>query len=209
MQLINPCNAEYPVSFISPGPHVDTWIRNLSRYKDLREIKEQIKADGGIAWSRKMLNEICTTSNIRDALDNMFLLPWIKKAEKVHAMAVDLHYEIESYDEVAEVKERMRKAILNDTYQSLRHFFDREFQYSEDGMIQEHETFWTSIFTQYLDQFLADTPKSQAISEVLWENLKKRLDPDNKGFLSARENDLPHIIHKHGGILCAQHDGAR
>ena len=194
VQLINPCNNEYPVGFISPGPHVETWIRNLSRYKNLREIKDQIKADGCIAWSRQMLNDIGTTSNIRDALDNMFLMPWVRKAEKLHTQAVDLLYEIESYDEVAEVKERMRKAILNDTYQSLRHFFDREIKYNEDGLIQDHKAFWTAIFTQYLDQFLADTPKSEAISHVLWKNMNQRLDPDNKGFLNAREKDLPHII---------------
>jgi len=194
VQLINPCNSQYPVNFISPGPHVDTWIRNLSRYGSLREIKDQIMADGGIAWSRQMLNDICTTSNIPDALDNMFLMPWIRRAEKVYTQAVDLLYEIESYDEVAEVKERMRKAILNDTYQGLRHFFDREIKYSEDGLIQDHKGFWTTIFTQYLDQFLADTPRSRAISRVLWENMRQRLDPDNKGFLSAVEKDLPHII---------------
>ncbi|WP_321491433.1 hypothetical protein [uncultured Desulfobacter sp.] len=194
VQLINPCNSQYPVNFISPGPHVDNWIRNLSRYKDLREIKDQIQKDGGIAWSRQMLGEICTTSNIKDALDNMFLMPWIRKAEKIHTQAVDLLYEIESYDEVAEVKERIRKAILKDTYQNLRHFFDQEFKYSEDGMIQDHQAFWSTIFTQYLDQFLADSPKSKAIAEVLWHNMHHRLDPDNKGFLSARERDLPHII---------------
>jgi len=194
VQLTNPCNSEYPVSFISPGPHVDTWIRNLSRYKNLREIKDEIKKDGGISWSRQMLGDICTTSNIRDALDNMFLMPWIRKAEKLYTQAVDLVYEIESYDEVAEVKERMRKAILNDTYQSLRHFFDREIQYNEDGGIQDHTAFWNAVFTQYLDQFLADTPRSQAISDVLWKNMRQRLDPENKGFLSAAEKDLPHII---------------
>jgi hypothetical protein len=124
----------------------------------------------------------------------MFLMPWIRKAEKVYTQAVDLVYEIESYDEVAEVKERMRKAILNDTYQSLRHFFDREIQYNEDGVIQDHTAFWNAVFTQYLDQFLADTPRSQAISDVLWKNMRQRLDPENKGFLSAAEKDLPHII---------------
>ncbi len=194
VQLINPCNSQYPVNFISPGPHVDTWIRNLSRYKNLREIKDQIKQDGGIAWSRQMLGQICTTSNIRDALDNMFLMPWIRQAEKVHTQALDLLCEIENYDEVAEVKERMRKAILNDTYQSLRHFFDREIEYNEEGMILDHDAFWSTVFTQYLDQFLADTTKSQAIADILWNNMRQRLDPENKGFLSAAEKDLPHII---------------
>jgi hypothetical protein len=88
----------------------------------------------------------------------------------------------------------MRKAILNDTYQSLRHFFEREIQYNEEGVIEDHRGFWNAIFTQYLDQFLADTPKSQAIADVLWKNLHQRLDPENKGFLSAAEVDLPHII---------------
>ncbi len=194
VQLVNPCNGEYPVTFISPGPHVDTWIRNLSRYKSLREIKDQIKADGGIAWSRQMLEEVCTTSNIRDALDNMFIRPWLAQAEKLHGQAVDLLYELESYDEVAEVKERMRKAVLNGTYQGLRKYFASELEYFEDGVIRDHKEFWTGIFTRYLDQFLADTQRSEGLSQVLWERLHKRLDPESKGFLSSKEKDLPHII---------------
>ncbi|HCY84060.1 MAG TPA: hypothetical protein DHV36_02880 [Desulfobacteraceae bacterium] len=194
VQLVNPCNDEYPVSFISPGPHVDSWIRNLSNYKDLREIKDQIKLDGGISWSRQMLAQVCTTSHIQEALDNMFLKPWVTEATVLHAEALDVLHTLESYDEMTQIKERVREAILNETYQSLRQFFDVELGYSHNGEIRDHREFWTTIFMQYLDQFLLDTERSRAIAGVLWDNLHQRLDPDNKGFLSAREEDLPHII---------------
>ncbi len=194
VQLVNPCNDEYPVSFISPGPHVDSWIRNLSNYKDLKEIKDQIKQDGGISWSRTMLNQVCSTSHIQEALDNLFLSPWIKEAAQVHAQALDSIYDIENYDEVTEIKERVRKAILNETYQGLREFFNTELAYTHNGEITDHKTFWVTVFTQYLDQFLGDNNRSHAIAGVLWDNLYQRLDPDQKGFLSAKESDLPHII---------------
>ncbi len=194
VQLVNPCNDEYPVSFISPGPHVDSWIRNLSNYKDLREIKDQVKKDGGVSWSRTMLGQLCSTSHIQEALDNIFLTPWIQEAAEVHALALDSLHDIENYDEVSEVKERVRTSILNETYQGLRQFFDTEMEYADQGEILDHKEFWTTVFTQYLDQFLADTPKSQAIADVLWKSMHQRLDPENKGFLSAAEKDLPHII---------------
>jgi len=194
VQLVNPCNDEYPVSFISPGPHVDAWIRNLSNYKDLKEIKDQVKKDGGVSWSRTMLGQISSTSHIQEALDNIFLTPWIQEAVEVHALALDSLHDIENYDEVSQVKERVRKAILDETYQGLRQFFDTEMEYTDRGEILNHKEFWTTVFTQYLDQFLIDTQRSAAIARVLWENLYKRLDPEQKGFLSARESDLPHII---------------
>lgn len=194
IQLVNPSNGEYPVSFIPPGPHVEAWVRNLSNYRDLMEIKEQVQADGGIAWSRNMIKQVCTTSHIREALDNMFLKPWIDEAAVVHEQAMDFFHDIENYDEVSEIKERVRKAILGDTYQTLRQFFNAELGYTHDGVIQDHPQFWITIFTQYLDQFFMDSQRSRTIAEGIWANLYQRLDPEHKGFLGTRESDLPHII---------------
>ncbi len=194
IQLVNPCNDQYPVSFITPGPHVDGWIRNLSRYKDLAEIQEQVQIDGGISWSRNLLRQLCTTSHIMEALDNMFLVPWITEAAAIHANAMDFLHGIDNHDEVSEIKERIRKAILNDTYHSLRHLFESELAYTHEGVITDHPNFWTTLFTQYLDQFFADTQRSRTIARGLWGNLFQRLDPAEKGFLGARETDLPFII---------------
>lgn len=194
IQLVNPFNGEYPVSFIPPGPHVDAWIGNLSKYKDLEQIKKEILKDGGVSWSRKMLDRLCTTSHIREALGNMFLAPWIKEAVAVHSRAVDVYHGINNYDEVTQIKERVRKAILNETYQPLRHFFNAELSYTHDGIIVDHQVFWTTIFSQYLGQFFQDPQRSQAISKGVWDVLTHKLDPENKGFLGTREPDLPQII---------------
>ena len=194
VQLVNPCNDQYPVSFIPPGPHVDAWIKNLSKYKDLDEIKEQIIKDGGVSWSRNMLGQVCTTSHIQEALDNMFLKPWIKEGAQLHTDALDMLHSLDNQDEMTQVKERVRQAILNDSYQSLRQFFEVEYGYCYKGEIRDHKEFWTTVFMQYLDQFLLDSERSRTIAGILWENLHQRIDPDDKGFLSAREEDLPHII---------------
>ena len=194
VQLVNPCNREYPVTFGEPGPHVDAWIRNLSRYQNLDEIKEQIMIDGGIAWSRRTLKDLCTSSHIQDALSSLFLRPWISEASAVHARALDCLYDIENHDEVEEIKERMRRAIINDSYQDLRSFFTSELAYAHGGIISNHEDFWTTIFAGYLEQFFRDSDRSKAISRIMWQNLRQRLDPEDKGFLGTREEDLPHII---------------
>lgn len=194
VQLVNPCNLDYPVTFGEPGPHVDAWIRNLSRYQNLDEIREQIMIDGGIAWSRRTLKELCTSSRIQDALNNLFLRPWISEASTLLARALDCFYDIENHDEVEEIKQRMRRAILNDSYQNLRQFFNSELAYAHEGIISNHEDFWTTIFTSYLEQFFRDSERSKAIAQNMWKNLLQRLDPEHKGFLGTREVDLPHII---------------
>jgi hypothetical protein len=194
IQLVNPCNLNYPVNFVAPGPHVDTWIRNLSRYRDIEEIQEQVLLDGGISWSRRMLKELCTSSYIREALDNLFLRPWIMEATEIHAQALDCYQAIMNYDEMAEIKERMRLAILNESYRSLRQFFESELAYSQEGIIHNHEEFWVTIFSLYLEQFLRDLDRSKAIAKVMWHALFQRIDPENKGFLNTQEKDLPYII---------------
>ncbi|HKK91373.1 MAG TPA: hypothetical protein VJ936_08230, partial [Desulfobacteraceae bacterium] len=52
IQLVNPCNREWPVAFTEPGPYVDQWIRKMSRYANVGEIQESIALDGGISRSR-------------------------------------------------------------------------------------------------------------------------------------------------------------
>lgn len=194
VQLVNPCNQDYPVTFGEKGPHVDAWIRNLSRYQDLEEIKEQITVDGGIAWSRRLLKALCTSAHIQEALNNLFLKPWIMEASAIHARAMDCFHDISNYDEVEEIKERIRQAILNDTYQGLRQFFNSELGYAHEGIISNHGEFWTTIFTHYLEQFFRESDRSKTIAGIIWETLRRRLDPDNKGFLGTREADLPYII---------------
>ncbi|WP_300460666.1 hypothetical protein [Desulfobacula sp.] len=194
IQLINPCNMDYPVSFVQPGPHVDDWIRNLSRYRNLQEVKDQVLLDGGISWSRRMLKDVCTTSYIQEALDNLFLRPWIMEARAVHAKAMDCYHDITNYDEVVEIKERMRQSILKESYQPLRQFFDAELGYAPEGIIQNHPEFWIGIFSLYLEQFLRDGDRSKTIATVMWNTLFQRLDPEKKGFLGTREKDLPYII---------------
>ncbi|MEA1969473.1 MAG: hypothetical protein U9N77_14795, partial [Thermodesulfobacteriota bacterium] len=54
--------------------------------------------------------------------------------------------------------------------------------------------FWCNIFSQYYAQFIQDDQRCNAIANVLWDNIVKRVDADNKGFLGTREKDLPYII---------------
>ncbi len=194
IQLVNPSNTKYPVRFIQPGSHVDVWIKNLSRYQSLEEIKEQIDLDGGISWSRSNLMELCGTSHIREALDNLFIKPWVIEATKILSLAGECCHDIDNYDEVNEIKERMRQAILNDTYQPIRYFFDMELGYVQKGVIEDHQEFWMAIFSQYMDQFFLDADRSQAIAGGMWKTILQRLDPQNKGFLGTLEKDLPQII---------------
>ena len=171
VQLVNPCNLDYPVTFGEKGPHVDTWIRNISRYRDLEEIKEQILLDGGIAWSRRMLKALCTSSHIQEALNNLFFKPWMMEAMALNARAMDCFHDITNHDEVEEIKERMRQAILNDSYQPLRQFFKSELAYAHEGIISNHEEFWTTIFSQYLEQFLKESDRSKALARGMWNSL--------------------------------------
>jgi len=194
VQLVNPCNMDYPVKFGQVGPHVDLWIRNLSEYRNVEEIKEQVLLDGGISWSRKLIKKLCTSSHIREALNNLFLRPWIMEANELHARALDCYHDIASYDEVEEIKEVMRQAILKESYQNLRQFFDSEFAYLHGGIIENHREFWVTIFSRYLEQFFRQSDRSKAVAEVMWNNLFQRIDPEEKGFLGTREKDLPYII---------------
>ncbi len=194
IQLINPCNREYPASFIPPGPHVEEWIETLSRYKTLNEIKEQIRSDGGIAWSRNLLKELCTTSYIKEALNNIFFKPWIIETENLVKEAANCLHEATNYDESAEIKERMRQVILDDEYLTLRRIFDQELSYTHENTIDDHQVFWTGVFSNYLDQFFRDTDRSNLIAGIMWEKILKRIDPEQKGFFGTREKDLPYII---------------
>ncbi len=205
VQLVNPSNDQYPVKFADPGPHVEEWIAQVSRYTDVEQIREQILLDGGISWSRGMLKEICTTSHINQALHNLFFSPWISGAENTLSRANECFHSIKSHDEVSSLKEKMRQAILNQTYQYLDDIFEAEFgprlrEYTDPAhlrdadTIEDQEAFWTFIFTQYLEQFLEDRQRSANIAKVMWESLHQRLDPSNKGFLGARTSDIPLII---------------
>ena len=49
-------------------------------------------------------------------------------------------------------------------------------------------------FSSYFLQFFNDNSRCIAIAKCLWENLEERLDPEHKGFLGTREQDLPYII---------------
>jgi|GEM_PF-986463 len=194
IQLINPYNHAYPLLFGTPGPYVDSWIRNLSRYRDLDEIHQQITLDGGVGWSRALLEDICQNSHIQEALDNIFLRPWIMESEACVAKSNEILSEIETYDEVAEISEKIRRSIINGRYRPIRNFFKNELAISGDGVVENHERFWSTIFYQYLSQFFDESSRCSAIAKVLWENLEKRLDPEHKGFLGTREEDLPYII---------------
>ncbi|MEA1968647.1 MAG: hypothetical protein U9N77_10575, partial [Thermodesulfobacteriota bacterium] len=192
IQLVNPCNLDYPVKFSTPGLHVEKWIKKLSRYKNVLEIQNLILKDGGIAWSRKLLEDVCKNSSIQEALDNLFLKPWIMESEDCYDLALECYNEIENYDEVAEIKEKIRKTILNETYRPLRYFFNHEMEYLRDNLIDNHREFWCNIFSQYYAQFIQDDQRCNAIASVLWDNIVKRVDADNKGFLGTREKDLPY-----------------
>ncbi|MBF0229373.1 MAG: hypothetical protein HQK63_07260 [Desulfamplus sp.] len=194
IQLINPYNHAYPVVFGQPGIYVDSWIKNLSKYKDVDEIHQEITLDGGIGWSRSLLDDICHNSHIQDALDNIFLMPWIIQSESCIEKAVEVLREIETYDEVAEINEKIRKSIINGRYKTIRTFFKNELATAQDGVIENHKRFWANIFYQYLLQFFNDSGRCNAISTVLWDNLENRLDPEHKGFLGTKEEDLPYII---------------
>lgn len=194
IQLVNPSNKNYPVTFGAPGPYVESWISSLSRYKNLEEIQKNINLDGGIAWSRSILESICGGETIREALDIIFLMPWITQAENCITDAMTALNEIETYDEVAEVKERIRQTIVKGRYHSIRSYFNNEMAMQEEGIVENHDRFWSFIFAQYLMQFFDDDGMCRQISEELWEKMKQRLDGDNKGFLGTREEDLPYII---------------
>ncbi|MBF0200350.1 MAG: hypothetical protein HQK66_03380 [Desulfamplus sp.] len=195
IQLINPFNRIYPVTFGQPGPHVSSWIRHLSRYKDVHEIRYNIELDGGITWSRNLLGDICKNSHIQDALDNIFLKPWMTEADAALAAAHECLDEIESYDEVSEIREKMRVAIINGRYRDIRTIFKNEIAIRTDGAVENHERFWTGIFFQYLVQFFdGDDKRCTVISRILWDNLVKRLDEEEKNFIGARESDIPYII---------------
>ncbi|SMC55611.1 hypothetical protein SAMN02746065_104113 [Desulfocicer vacuolatum DSM 3385] len=194
IQLVNPCNGSYPVTFGAPGPYVEGWISGLSRYKNLGEIQENITLDGGISWSRATLESICGGETIREALDIIFLMPWITEAENCIADAMAALNEIETYDEVAEIKEKMRKLIVQERYHSIRTYFKNEMATQADGIVDNHDRFWNSVFAQYLMQFFDDDEMCQQVSQGLWQNLRQRLDGGNKGFLGTREEDLPYII---------------
>ena len=194
IQLVNPCNGRYPVTFGAPGPYVEGWISGLSRYKNLEEIQENITLDGGITWSRAILESICGEETIREALDIIFLMPWITQAENCISDAMAALSEIETYDEVAEVKEKMRQLIVQGRYHAIRTYFDNEMATQADGIVDNHDRFWNSVFAQYLMQFFDDDGMCHRVSKILWQNMKQRLDGGNKGFLGTREEDLPYII---------------
>ncbi|MBF0412635.1 MAG: hypothetical protein HQK70_07985 [Desulfamplus sp.] len=194
IQLINPYNYAYPFTFGQPGPYVDSWIKNLSKYADIHEIHQEITLDGGIGWSRKLLDDICSNSHIQDALDNIFVRPWVMESESCIEKGVEILREIETYDEVAEINEKIRKSIITGRYRTIRTFFKNELAMAPDGIIENHQRFWSNIFYQYLLQFFDDNFRCSAISKVLWANLEQRLDPEHKGFLGTREQDLPYII---------------
>ncbi len=206
VQLVNPSNGQYPVNFVKPGPHVEKWIEQISRYTGVEQIKDQILRDGGISWSRNLLKNICTTSHINQALYNLFFMPWIADAEKTFSRAAECFHTIKSRDEVSTLKEKMRQAILNQTYQSLDDIFETKFapirteadQSQHDGIIEEivedQGPFWTSIFSQYLEQFFEDRQRVANIAKGMWLALHQRLDPSNRGFLGARTSDIPLII---------------
>ncbi|MBF0209796.1 MAG: hypothetical protein HQK68_02805 [Desulfamplus sp.] len=194
IQLVNPYNHAYSVNFGQPGHYVDSWIKNLSRYKDVYEIHEQITLDGGISWSRALLDEICHTSHIQDALDNIFFRPWAVESQSCIEKSIEILREIETYDEVREITEKIRQAIINGKYRTIRTFFNSELATATDGVVENHSRFWSNIFYQYLLQFFNDNVRCNAIAKVLWQNLENRLDPEHKGFLGTREQDLPFII---------------
>ncbi|MGD9731157.1 MAG: hypothetical protein AB7U45_03170 [Desulfamplus sp.] len=194
IQLINPYNHAYPLTFGQPGPYVDSWIKNLSKYADIHEIHQEITLDGGIGWSRKLLDDICSNSHIQDALDNIFVRPWVMESESCIEKAVEILREIETYDEAAEINEKIRQLIISGKYRTIRTFFKNEISMASDGVVENHQRFWSNIFYQYLLQFFNDNSRCIAIAKCLWENLEKRLDPEHKGFLGTREQDLPYII---------------
>ncbi len=194
IQLVNPYNNSYPVSFSDPGPYVETWIKSFSKYQNVQEIQTIIQDDGGIDWSRKLLENICKNSHIQEALDNIFLKPWIMNSDTCLEEAMKILNEIQTYDEVAEINEKIRLSIVNGKYKSIKIFFKNELAIQHDGLIEKHSKFWTSIFSQYLIQFFDDHTRCNQIAKRLWQNLNQRLDSQNKGFIGTREEDLPYII---------------
>ena len=194
IQLVNPCNFDFPVKFTTPGPYAEKWIAKLSRYKNVVEIQNLILQDGGISWSRKLLEDICDSSSIQDALDILFLQPWIMESEECYSLAVECCSEIENYDEVTEIRENVRQAILRETYRPVRYFFTQEMAYIGEDLVDDHKTFWCTIISQYFNQFIHDDERCRSIADVLWNQMVQRLDAENKGFLGTREKDLPYII---------------
>lgn len=194
IQLVNPSNEKYPVGFGPSGPHVMEWISRLSRYDTLETVKGEIQKDGGIQWSRSLLVSLCETDTIQEALDAIFLAPWVSRAEACLEKALATVNEIETHDETAEVRERIRQAIIHGRYRPIRSFFTNELAIQDEGIVEHHERFWTGIFSQYLMQFFDDDDLCRRSAGQLWENLRQRLDGAGKGFIGTREEDLPYII---------------
>lgn len=194
IQLVNPSNLEHPVMFGPVGHHVDSWIRKLSRYGSVNEIHEAISLDGGISWSRRLLEAVCREPGIREALDNIFLRPWIKEAQACFDQAMECYNEISTYDDVQEIRERVRLAIIDENYRPVRDCFNEELAFLGGDRIPNQGKFWVNVFARYLVQFLDDDAWCRSIAGHLWENLRSRLDSENKGFLGTREEDLPYII---------------
>ena len=115
-------------------------------------------------------------------------------AESALTAAKECLNEIESFDEVNEVKEKMRQAIVNGRYRDIRTFFKNEIAIQPDGIVENHERFWQGLFYQYLVQFFEKEDRCSAMAEKLWQNLLVRLDEEGKNFISTREEDLPYII---------------
>ena len=88
----------------------------------------------------------------------------------------------------------MRLAILDEGYRPLRDCFQETLDFLGGDRIQDQGRFWANVFQSYLGQFFDDADWCRAVALTLWNNLRVRLDSENKGFLGTREEDLPYII---------------
>ena len=195
IQLTNPSHSQYPVNFGKKGNHVDEWIHKLSNYKDLNEIQENINKDGGISWSIALLEKICKYSHIREALDNIYLRPWIEENEKFLEEALLVYDEIKSFDIVLEIHAKLKESLNPKSYKyrTLRQCFNDIFTPDMKSFTQQKDL-WEKVCIDYLKQFFAKQDDCKNMAEEIWKRLLEKIDPYQRGFISTREEDVSYII---------------
>ena len=198
IQLIHP---KYPrrkeIVFAPKGPNVDEWIHALSSYKDLDEIKTTVNKDGGISWSRKFLQDFCAESHLQEALDNIYLSPWIATAEKLYAEIASEFESIRSFDVAQNTRKKMQTLLVSGKYKPLRDCFMNKWknQPQQQQEPQKHQqALWETTFVEYFSQFEFGDGVCQEIAKDLWQSLMTLTNPSKGDFLATKPQDVPYIL---------------
>lgn len=192
IQLVNPNNAQHAIQFSQPSAYVDVWRNKLSKYKSIQEIHENITKDGGINWSRVFLEAMCHTSHIREALDNIYLRPWIEEGDRFLDKALPVYDEILSTDIVQDTRKKIQEKVLAGKYKTVRDCFQQVFQ--KDKSKEPTTELWEKVFIEYLKQFLGERQDYKDIAGDIWQKLIEKLDVGEKGFLATKQDAIPYII---------------